>query len=366
MNARFDRQEMAEALSAVGSVAAVRTPKPILQCVRIEAHSDHLLLCATDLELGIRYAVNQVEVVQQGETLVSADKFSRIVRESDDDQLVIEQESSLFHVKGADSHFQIVSQDVADFPPVPSIEGESDFTLDFETIRRLIEWTSFAAARENTRYAINGVLWKIDGEKLVLAATDGRRLSKGEGTVTSGTVKLDWQAIVPVKALQLIGRAAADDDAPVGVKMTGNQMLFCVGPMTISTSLVEGRFPDYERVIPSDCEYSVTLGTSEFQSALRRAALLTNEESKGVRLAFAKNRLTLSSRAPEQGEATIDMPIEFDDEPLDMGFNPEFLLAALKVAHADQVSFEFKEQNKPGVIKVNSSLLYVVMPVSLS
>jgi DNA polymerase-3 subunit beta len=366
MRIRFNRQETADALSAVCSVAATRTPKPILQCVLLDAHADFLLLCATDLELGIRFAVNQVEVEEKGATLVKADKFSQIVHESRDEILVAETDGSELHVRGADSHFQIVTQDPADFPPVPTLDADADFTVEFAALRRQVEWTSFAAARESTRYAINGVLWEVKEGVLTLAATDGRRLSCAKGVLGNGSTEASASAIIPVKAMSLLKGLSIEDDAPVAVKITANQMLLRVGPTTISTSLVEGRFPNYNDVIPTDCDRTVGVSTAEFLSALRRASLLTNEESKGVRLSLTENRLTLSSRAPEQGEATVSLPAEYRGEPMEIGFNPVFLLDMVKVIDTERFELQLKESNRPGMVRVGDDLTYVVMPVSLA
>lgn len=366
MKVRFNRQEMADALTAVNAVAASRTPKPILQCVKLEIKPDFMLLSATDMELGIRSAVNQVEVDEAGETLVMADTLTRIVRESSDDLLALEMKGNILHVRGSDSHFQIVSQDTAEFPHIPTIEGDPDFTIELGSVRRQIEWTRFAAARESTRYAINGVLWEAKGEVLTMVATDGRRLSCATGAIQTGKGELDITAILPIKAVALLEKFDGEADSPVAVKITGNQALFRGGSTMLSTSLVEGRYPNYQDVIPNDSKYDVEFPTLEFQSALRRAALLTNEESKGVRLAFGDGKLTISSRAPEQGEATVSLSAAFDGEPMEIGFNPVFLLDVLRVVHSDKMTFSFKEPSRPGVVRVDKNMTYVVMPVSLS
>jgi DNA polymerase-3 subunit beta len=366
MKVRFNREEIAAGLGVVCNVAASRTPKPILQCVRLEAYPDYVLLSATDLELGVRWAVSQVEVDEPGETLVVADMLARIVRESADELLAVETAGSELHVRGEDSHFQIRTQDPSEFPPVPVIEGEPDFTMDYGQLRRLVEWTSYAAARESTRYAINGILWEVRGERVTLAATDGRRLARACGGIASGISDLTLDAIVPVKALSLVSRLSEEPDVLAGVKITGNQFLLQVGPVSLSSSLVEGRFPKHQEVVPTDSDKEILLDTLEFQSALRRASLLTSEQSKGVRLSFSDNRLTLSSRAPEQGEVTIGLSVEYRGEPMEIGFNPVFLLEVLRVAHTEKVSFLFKEPNRPGVVRLNDDFVYVVMPVSLS
>ena len=366
MKLRFNRNEMADVLSAICSVAVTRTPKEHLKGVHIEARSDVVFLSATDLELGLRCAVAQVEVDEPGEVVVVAETLGKIVRECADDVLAIEEAGNLLHVRGVGSHFQIVTQEVADFPVVPGMEGEADFTIGYAVLRRLVELTVFSAAKESTRYAINGVLWEVSKDRLTLAATDGRRLSLVHGELQTGGEAEGPRAIVPTKALLLLGRLPVEDDAQVGIRITSNQLLLNVGRVMMSTSLVDGRFPKYQDVVPADCDREVQLNTAEFHSALKRAALLTNEESAGVRFSFSEGNLTLSARAPEQGEAEIVLPINFQGEPVEIGFNPVFIADFLRVVRADQITLALKEANRPGVIRVGDDFVYVVMPVNLS
>jgi len=366
MKLKFNRQEVADALSAICSVVSVRTPKEILKCVHVEAQADVLLLSATDLELSLQCAVTQVEVAKPGETLVVADTLNRIVRECVDEILTVETTGNNLEVRGTGSRFQIVTQAPADFPPVPKMEGEPSFVIAHDELRRLFEWTVFAAARESTRYAINGVLWEVEGDQFTLAATDGRRLSVAKTKLPKPAKHAVPQAIVPTKALQLFGRLNADADTMVEVKITSNQLRLKTAGFTMSSNLVEGHFPRYQDVVPTDCDRTAELNTAEFNSALRRAALLTNEESKGVRLSFDNGTLTLSSRAPEQGEATISVPVRYTGTPTEIGFNPIFLMDVLRVTREDDVVFAFKEANRPGLLRVGDDLLHVVMPVNLS
>ncbi len=366
MKLRFNRQEMAEALSAVASVAGARTTKEILKCVLVEARSDVLTLSATDLELSIRCVVTQVEVDEPGDTVVVADTLTKIVRECTDEVLSVETAENLLHVRGAGSLFQIRTQELADFPAIPALDGELDFTVEHHVLHRLVDLTVFAAARESTRYAINGVLWEVEGKKLTLAATDGRRLSLVHGELAEPGIKGALRSIVPAKALSLFSRLPVEDGGKVGVKITSNQIMLKMGRALISTALVEGQFPKYQDVVPTDCDCVAKLNTAEFHGALKRAALLTNEESKGVRFSFSEGSLELSSRAPEQGEAEIVMPVAYKGEPVEIGFNPVFILELLRVAQAEEITFAFKEANRPGVIRFGDNFVYVVMPVSLS
>lgn len=361
-----DRVVLAEALAAVTGVIATRTPKPILQCVRVTAESDALLLTAYDQEVGMRYRVGQVEVTRPGETLVSAERLAAIVRESADETLTMEMKDDLLHVRGQDSHFQIYGQSVREFPPVPDFEGEPDYRVSAGPLASAIDRTVFAAAKERTRYAINGVLWSRTGKKLQLIATDGRRLAW-----TNLSVEKSWgkdeksEAIVPVKTLNLISRLRGEADDPIDVKIHPNQVLLRTPRATISSVLVEGHFPNYEDVVPRDCTRTAELNTAEILSAVRRAALLTNEESKGVRLSFAEDGLTLSSRAPQQGEATIQVPVKLDGGAIEIGFNPTYLMDALKCG-GETITIEMKEPTKPGIVRSGSDFLYVIMPVTLA
>ena len=366
MKLRVNRQQMTEALSAVSSVAVARTPKEILRCVRLEARPDLLLLSATDLELSVRYAVAQVEVENPGEVLVVAETLAKIMRECADEVLSVELDKNLLHIRGVGSHFQIVTLGLEDFPAIPSMEGEPDIIIEYEVLRRLTEWTVFAAARESTRYAINGIMWDVAGDRLTLAATDGRRLSVASGALVAGDSPVVSQVIVPGKALSLFARLPVSPDARVGVKISSSQLLLNMEGVTISTALVEGQFPKYQDVIPADCDRIARLSTTEFVGALRRASLLTNEESKGVRFSFADGNLTLSSRAPEQGEAEIVLPVEYKADPLEIGFNPVFLLEVLRVVHSEELTFALKEPNRPGVVRLDDDFVYVIMPVNLS
>jgi len=360
-----NRVALSEGLGVVSSVVATRTPKPVLQCVRLVAGEDGLLVVGTDLEVGIRYRVDQVEVSEPGESLVPAEKLFQITRESVDETLVLEEADQLCHVRGKDSHFQVYGQDPKEFPAVAELQGKPQFSLPVGVVRQLVERTLYAAARESTRYAINGVLWQRKGKKLSLVATDGRRLAKADAKIEAAKAE-DSQAIVPAKSVNLIGRVFHDPKQTVGVNIEPNQIVLATEQVTLASVLVEGHFPQYEDVIPRQTDSKVELDTSELLSAVRRAALLTNEESKGVRLSFKKGELTLASRAPEQGEATITMPVPYEGDPVDIGFNPTFLSDALRAVGADKIALEFTDPNKPGLLRAGSDFLYVVMPVSLS
>lgn len=360
-----DRGALVDALNTAGAAVVARTPKPVLTCVKLTATEGALTLDSTDLEVAIHLTIHQVEVAEPGETLIPADKLQSIVRESADATLTIETDAEAAHVTGADSHFKVFGYPVSEYPPVGAFEGDASFEIAASEMVDLINRTLFATARENSRYAINGVLMERDGKKLLMIATDGRRLAMARGALSSSAGEGE-SVIVPTKALHLLARLLDDPGETVKVKIADNQAQFATERATLTTNLVEGNFPPYKDVLPKELDRKATFATDILASGVRRAALLTNEESKGVKLAFSGEQLVLSSRAPEMGEAEVTVPIDsYSGDPIEIGFNPQFLTDVLKVVSSDQVTLELKAPNKPGTVKVGNDFLYVVMPISL-
>jgi DNA polymerase III subunit beta len=378
MKVLINRAALVEALGLASSVVLSRTPKPVLTCVKLVAGTGSggtgaktLTVVATDMELALQYTLTQVDIATPGVALIPAGKLSEIVNNSPDDTLTLDTNQDTTVIKGSDAQYKVFGYNPEEFPPVSSFDGTPDFSLTAGSLRQLLDRTRFAAAREMTRYAINGVLFEKKGKKLSLVATDGHRLAQTkDDTIAEGGK--DVSAVVPIKAINLIERLLTDPEQTVALQFKENKLFVQISSetggvsATMSTSLVEGTFPPYGDVIPKDSDKKVTLNRERFFSAVRRAALLTNEESKGVRLAFSSGTLSISSRAPEMGEAKIDLPIEYTGDAIEIGFNPTYLLDALKVADQETVTFEMKTPNKPGLLKSGPGFLYVVMPVNLS
>jgi DNA polymerase-3 subunit beta len=361
-----NRGALLDALNVAGNVAAGRTTKPVLLCVKLSAEGDKLTIAATDLEVAIRYSDAQVQVEEPGEILLPADKLRDIVRESVDDTLSIDSgDKEMAVIKGQDSVFKIPSQNAQEFPPIPDFEGETDFEIPGGQLKQLIAQTLFAAAKESTRYAFNGVLVVVKGKKISLVSTDGRRLAQAKGDLSEGLKKDGLQAIVPAKAMQLIEKLIDDPEGAVGVQIQENQVIFRTSSATLTSTLVEGQFPPYEDVIPKDADKKMEASTADFLSAVRRSALLSTEETKGVRLQFSKKGLILSSSSPESGEATVNFPCKYEGADIEIGFNPAFLVDALRVVDSDDISLELSAPNRPGLLRSGQNFLYVIMPVNL-
>lgn len=362
-----NRGALLDALNLTGNAVAVRTTKPVLQCVKLSAADDRLTLAATDLEVAIRYSDNQVQVEQSGETLLPVDKLRDIVRESVDDTLTFDVEADNANIRGQDSHYRLPTQPTTEFPPVPDFEGEAEFEISGGQLKQLINQTLFAAAKESTRYAFNGVLLVAQGKKVILVSTDGRRLAQAKGDLFSAAKvdKAGVKAIVPVKALGLVDKLVSDPEENIGFQVRENQVILHTSNATLTSTLVEGQFPPYDDVIPKESDKKMTASTADFLSAVRRASLLTNEDSKGIRLHFTKKGLQLTGSSPEAGEAQVNFACKYEGAEVSIAFNPAFLLDALRVVDTDEITLELTAPNRPGLLRAGANFLYVIMPVNL-
>ena len=367
MKVNFNRTALAEALGLLTSVVPSRTPKPILKCVRISAGQDDVRICATDLEVGINYTIVGVQIEEPGDIVIPADSLAAVVRESVDDVLLLQASEGTCEIRGADSHFTIYGQEADQYPAVPDFDGAGDLEISLGNLQSGIEQCLFATAKESTRYAINGVLWEIKGKKLSLIATDGRRLARCR--VTLGSVANEQIAeanmIVPGKTMGLLDRIGSDENDTVSVKLTDNQILVRCSNVVVSSNLVEGKFPKYEDIIPTGHDKKLKLSTEAALSAVRRAALLTTEESRGIKLAVGSESLVFSGRGPETGDAEVKMAIDYKGEPVEIGFSPQFLIDVLRVIKTPEFELELGQGDRPGLIKSGTNFLYVLMPINL-
>ncbi|UCC96513.1 MAG: DNA polymerase III subunit beta [Phycisphaerales bacterium] len=366
MKANFNRSALAEALGLLTSVVPSRTPKPILRCVQITANKKEVRMCATDLEVGISYLVSEVQVDKEGEVIVPADRLAAIVRESVDEVLLLEAAKGTCEIKGADSHFTIYGHEPGQYPIVPDFEGAGEIKIGLSNLQEGIEQCLFATAKESSRYAINGVLWEIKDKKLMLVATDGRRLARRRVSLSAAPKgEAPANLIVPAKAMSLLDKIGASEKDAVAIKLVDNQILLSCANVVISSNLVEGNFPKYEDIIPTDYDKKLTLPTEGTLSAVRRASLLTSEESRGIKLSVQAEKIVFSGRAPETGDAQVDMPISYKGEPIEVGFNPQFLVDVLRVIKTPEFELELGQADRPGLIKSGTSFLYVLMPINL-
>ena len=367
MKVKCNRTALHEAVQLASSIVPSRTPKPVLQCAKIQAEADQdkLTVVATDSEMTITLAVLQVKIDEPGEVVVPAARIAGILHESTDETVDLGTQQDALEVVGHDSRFHIVSMDPQDFPVIASAQETPAFKIKAALLKRLIHLSSFAAARENTRYAINGVLWEQQGNKLRLVATDGRRLAQVDGQVKPTEKDSQNGGIVPIKAMTVLERFIHDADEDVQVAFTANQIVAWTNQAELISNRVQGRFPKYTDVIPKGADKKIQIPSDGLRSAVRKAALLSNEQSRGVLFSITPDKLCITSSTPEAGDAEVNLTVTYQGEPVNIGFNPEYLLDMLRVIEEPEVVCELSDATKPGLIRAGKDFLYVVMPVTV-
>ena len=360
---------LTEAASYAASVAAAKSPKRVLECLAIRAtKADGVTIEATDLDVAVRLRLADAKVEEDGAIVVPAVRLVSVLREIGEKSVTLVGTDGRLEIDTSDCHFRVNGDDVADFPVLPQFPASGAFQVGCGILRGMVRRTVFATAKEPGRFALHGVLMRCSKGMLELVGTDGRRLARAthsiEGTPANG--KAEVKVIVGAKALSLLDRLAADDSAPVEVALEERQILFRAGGTLLASRLIDGAFPSYDEVIPKPSKRGFSAPAGDFAQALRRASLLTTKEAQSVTLDFAPKRLTLSSRAAEVGEAKIELKIDYEDAAERLGFNPSFLLDALKVMEPNApVRFEFTTGKSPGKLSDGEGYSYVVMPVSV-
>jgi DNA polymerase-3 subunit beta len=259
------------------------------------------------------------------------------------------------------------SEDPAQFPDLPTFAEDKYHEITAGSLREMIRRTVFAAADETARYSMTGVLWELEDGSAKLVATDGRRLALAQGVATShgGHSTKNQTPVVPSKAMNLLERNLEDAEETVKVCLRPNEVLFRTGRSVIYSRLVEGRFPDYKQVLPRKQAVRVPLQASPFQAAVRQAAIMTDDETRRVTFAFAKNKLTLQAQGAQSGRSKVELAIEYDAKAISVNFNPQYLVEMLKVLPPDaELTLDLIDAGSPALFRSGANYSYLVMPLT--
>lgn len=371
MKITCNREQLLHAFGAVAAVAPSRSPKPILQNVKLEvtdADGGSATFMATDLEVGIRHTAEGVEVKTPGAVVLPVSRFSAILRESSDETFNLETDGQNTVIQGERSRFNLPAENPGEFPPVAVFEEQNHYQLSARLLKEFIKRTIFATDNESSRYALGGVKMEWDGGTLIAVGTDGRRLAKMEGPVEAvGDAAVFGDAtIVPSRSLQLIDRVLTDDDATVQIAVRQNEVLVRTPKATIFTRLLEGRYPRWRDVFPSRTDAAkIELPVGPFFTAVRQAAIVTSDESRGVDFTFGEGSLVLSGQAKEVGESRIEMPIGYDGQEIKITLDPRYLVDLLKVLDQDKTfTLDLADGDSAAVASTDDGYGYVIMPLA--
>lgn len=368
MKVRCTREPLLAALQSAAAVVPARSPKPVLTSVKFEAAREEAVLSATDLEIGIRIVVEGVEVAAPGAVLLPSGRLAAIVRESAPGTVFdIHGDGTATVVKAPRSEFRLPAEDPLEFPAVATFPTDACFEITSQLAREIVRRTVFATDNESSRYALGGVLVELTGDAVIAVGTDGRRLAKMEGPARGqGGSPSPAQPIVPARAMQLIERCLGAADVPVQIAARQNEILVRIGATTISSRLVDGRFPRWRDVFPDRPDAArVPLVCGPLMTAVRQAAIVTSEQSKGVDFSFEPGQLVLSGRSAESGESRVELPIEHAGAAVRIKLDPRFMVEFLRVLDpATAVNVELTDAQSACVCRTDDGYGYVIMPLA--
>lgn len=368
MKALFHREELLSASQLASVAIAPRDIKPILRNLKAVVEGERCTLMATDLELGVRLDIGGVKVEQPGAAILPASRTIAILREATDDELQFEADADHCVLRGRLNEYEMAGEDPANFPDVPAFSEDKYHEVSAGTLREMIRRTIFAAATENPRYAVTGILWELEPDQARLVATDGRRLAVTNAIATSqgGHTSQGQTHVVPTKAMGLLERILQDPEEMVKIALRPNDALFKTARATVYSRLVEGRYPAYREVFPKKQTAKIELKVGPFYTAVRQSAIMTDEESKRVSFEFAKKKLTLQARGAETGRSKVELPLEdYDGKSITINFDPRFLSEMLRVLDAEApLTLELVDGNSPALFRSGDNYSYIVMPLS--
>ena len=374
MKFKISQDYFSNGLQQVLNVVSSRSTMPILSNVLIEAKDNHIELTTTNLDIGIRCRI-KAEIEEPGSTTLPVRKLSLIIRELPKKEVFFEVDNNQAQIKSGGSHFKIMGIAADEFPPLPTFENRNVFELSQQDIASMLKSVSYAQSNDENRFILNGVYFKFADDKLTLVATDGRRLALTAVDINTGDDNVG-SLILPAKTIaeleRLMGkgtktRIAFDDrQAAFEISIDESEDIGLVDHLYLVSKTVEGNYPNYHQVIPSETEHRIKIERELMVDCVNRAALVASDKNNSVNLKISKNLLEISGSSQEYGESHESMAIAYDGPEVEVSFNPHFLMEPLKALTKDEVFFEFNDELSPGVFKTLDNFLCVIMPIRLN
>jgi len=359
------REALLKPLQAVIGVVERRQTMPILSNVLIIAKDGQLAVTATDLEVEL-VAQTEVEAESDGEITVSGRKLLDICKAlPEGSDISVSLSGEKLSVRAGRSKFNLVTLPAAEFPVVEDIKASQTITVSQASLGRLIEKTHFSMAQQDVRYYLNGMLLETGGQHLRAVATDGHRLALCQADLPDGGLD-EQQVIVPRKGVLELQRLMSGE-GDLDIQLGSNHIRIQLDGIRFTSKLIDGRFPEYDRVIPKESSNELKADRTEFRSALQRTAILSNEKYRGIRLVIRDSGVVLQAHNPEQEEAEEELGVEYTGEDIEIGFNVNYLLDALGAVEGDDVTLSVQDSNSSCLIRQpgNDDCTFVVMPMRL-
>lgn len=365
MKLSVTRDSLHTGLGAVSATIPTKTTLPVLSNILLEAADGRLSLSGTDLDISVRVSID-AEVSEPGTVTIPARKFAEIARELSAAPVHIETDGVEIRIESASSKFKLFGLAPEEFPSAPEVDFSDSWKMDAAQLRELIARTSFAVSTEESRPILNGVLWQLRPDSASMVATNGHRLAKMTIELTGGGAP-EADLIVPPKALQQVQRLF-NATGEIELAHSRNHLAFRSSDRLVYTRLIEGPYPNYQQVIPTDNDRVATANRDNLSSAIRRMAVVASDQTHRVRMSFSKNKLSFRVQTPDLGEAEEEMVIDYQGDPLEIGFNANYLLEVLKYMPDEDVLLQFKAPERAATFMPASGApdyLCLIMPLRL-
>jgi DNA polymerase-3 subunit beta len=364
------RDQLLKPLQFVNGVVEKRQTLPILGNVLLTAHDDHRLeFTGTDLEVELTAYSDAANVERAGAVTVPARKFFDICRSfSDNNEIKIQLDGSKLLITSGASRFSLATLPASDFPKTKDGDTGSAIEVEITELKKLLERTQFAMAQQDVRYYLNGCLWQIEGGALTAVATDGHRLSLCRIPVQQQSPEIAKKVIVPRKAIYEIGRLLADNDGTIKIVLSSNHINLQSSSFILSSKLIDGRYPDFQNVIPRANPYKLVVTRDELKPVLARVAILANEKYRGIRFILDENKLTVAANNPEHEEAEEALVVSFPNQHVEMALNVNYVIEMLNSLPTGNLNFSISGPEKSILVELENdelNALNVIMPLRL-
>lgn len=367
MNVRVSKDELQRRLADIQSVVEKKTTMPILSHFLMSVGGNSYIV-ATDLETAIKEPVSIMSVKEGGDLCIPARKLYEIVREMDGDIDLASEETNWLKILSGRSSFRIACMNPEDFPKWPKLSSKVSIGVDARVLLEMIEKTLFSAGESDTRYTLNSLLFHVKPEEktLTVVGSDGHRLATLKEAIDT-SVEQEIKVIIPRKSAAELKRFLSPVEGTVNMDIATNHISFSLGEIDFLVRLIEGTYPSYEHVIPTNNEKKVGIRRDEFIKVLRRVSVISRDRSSAVRLDITPDVLTISASNPDIGEAKDELAIDYDAESISLGYNARYLLDALNAMTGEKVIFEIQEPLSPTLLREEDSDRYrcVIMPMRI-
>ena len=358
------KEQFLAGLQAVQNVVGSRTTLPILANVRIQAEEGLLRLTTTDLDVGISGTI-PAQIEKGGGSTLPVKRLAGIVRELTSGEVHVDVDSkNIAAIRCGQSFFKIHGLPEDEFPALAQFQEARVFSLKQADLKDALRKTSYAISTDETRYVLNGILFSFKDSRLTMVATDGRRLALVDVEVEFPESE-EVEVIVPTKCVVELSRLLGES-GEIKMQVAQNQISFETNHMRLVSKVVEGNYPNYRQVIPSETRERVTLERQLFLAAVHRVSLLASDKSNSVKLIFTKNNLEIAANTPDVGEGHESIPVVYKGPDIAIAFNPEYLMAPLRALTEEEVFLDLIDEMSPGVLKIQKPFLYVLMPMRIT